>query len=236
MLSRGILVIAAGHADHYKYTLPRLAELSEVCQASLVVHRPSGGGYDLGRFAWLKLEMLHSMAAQFEHVLVLDSDILPNPLTFLPEDAQALFSGSCFVRDHGLPLTDEIFVDWCRRKMPRPEHVQPPGRPYYNSGVFSLPRMEACAAHYAWQRTNPATERFHDQDFLNWHINDRLVEIRELPLAFNWMAPQVKGEAVKEAKLIHFAGAHKSLIREYDRFLPRFSDVETAGFCGSGTL
>lgn len=212
-------VVAAGEGDYYDTTLPRLSALARrlKCDLHVISSGAASEAYDVRENAWMKLSSLPLLYTQYDRILLLDADILPNFELLRRSDFDPLFeSGLCLAQDHGSDLITERFADWSRRRMPHGIPIEV-GRPYYNSGVIGLSAQAASYIHYVWERWRPIpVEVFNDQDFLNWLIYAHGLTVTRLDQSMNWMEPQLRCESLERGKLIHFAGSdRKPLIPWY---------------------
>ncbi len=223
-----LMIVAVGDAAFYPMTLPRLGALANLMGSDLVIVRDAAwaagmSDYSVSTHAWLKISQLPRFLPYYERIIAMDADILPNFANVRSrEDLEPLLVGpSAIARDHGDGVTDDVFADWCRRRMPRGERVSP-GMPYYNSGIMAMTRDFAQRLHARWEDLRPIpVERYNDQDFVNWLIIADKLPVQELPPELNWMEPQIWDRTWATAKLVHFAGSdRKPLIRRYHEMLP----------------
>ncbi len=223
-----LLIVAVGDAGYYRMTIPRLAALGNLMGADISIVQDAGWeegahDYSVATHAWLKISQLPRFLPDYERIVAMDADILPHFENVRSRDdvAPLLAGPTAIARDHGDGVTDGVFTDWCRRRMPHGERVSE-GLPYYNSGIMAMTREFARHVFARWEELHPVpVERYNDQDFVNWLIIADSLLIQELPPELNWMEPQRREQTLGTAKLVHFAGSdRKPLIGEYHEILP----------------
>lgn len=208
-----LLTIACNSQPWMRYTLPRLEHLAALMGYEYVQLEPRKGM----AATWSKLALLEPYLNR-ERVFIVDADIMPNFAVLTPEDLEHLGSGNVMVPDMGIPVRDERFLSWCRKWLRTVPEI---GGTYYNAGLMSFPSETAKVMFREFRSMgNPPNDYFFDQDLVNHTIGKLGIEIAALPTTMNWMAPDNREATLSTAKLIHFAGDHKSRIKEYSDVLP----------------
>jgi lipopolysaccharide biosynthesis glycosyltransferase len=212
-----VLVIATGKLPYLDTTLPRLIEFSRRMGANfnLVSMNPYGVPA-----TWLKVALLSNFC-RAERLTILDADLMPNFAALTEEDYANLRTGDiAMAPDQGMPKRDARFVKWCKKHLGMEMTT---GGTYYNAGVMSLSGTTIRALNRAFEayKITP-DEYFHEQDFVNAFITANGSTVNQLPVTFNWLAPQVIADPeTTNAKIIHFAGSLKSHMPRFDAVLPR---------------
>lgn len=211
-----VFVVATGNHAWFDATLPRLGKLARMLGADFHVAHDGCKGVAP---TWMKLALMHRYTSA-ERLIVLDADLMPNFRKIEPEDLSLLTQEEAALSpDHGSPVRNERFQRWCRENLNADAEI---GTPYYNAGVMSFSWATVNALVSAFDKDGRTPDRrFHEQDWINFHLSDMGIPITALPQEMNWIAPQFRQASLNQAKIIHFAGGHKDLIPAYDRDLPQ---------------